>query len=116
MVLHATNPTQEEIAKALEPPTPQEIIQAQDVEIRKQAHNAQKYQRTAATLANILCCVIYMLQEKEEGPRTEVTIPLSLRRKMDNAELKLRWSDTSTSYVSYVERADDVVFDGRPDG
>jgi len=113
------NPTMRELEKALEPPSKDEIIQAQDIEIRRVRNHSEKLQRTAATIANVACALIYMLNQERPkqngGPREEIMVPVDVRRKMQGAEMKLRITWSGDSFVDYVERADDVVFDGRPD-
>lgn len=110
------NATQAEVRAALEPPSPQEIIQAQDVEIRRLATELNQLRVTANTIANSTVALVYLLQEARGGKRDEVRIPMSLRARLDGQSVQARVDDVTGEIVlSYVE-ALDVVFDGRPDG
>ena len=110
------NATSAEVRAALEPPSPQEIIQAQDVEIRRLATELNQLRVTANTIANSTVALVHMLQEARGGKRDEVRIPMSLRAKLDGQSVQARVDEvTGEIILSYVE-APDVVFDGRADG
>jgi hypothetical protein len=110
------NATVAEVHAALEPPSPQEIIQAQDVEIRRLATELNQLRVTANTIANSTVALVYMLQEERGGKRDEIRIPVALRAKLDGQSVQARVDDVTQEIVlSYVE-APDVVFDGRTDG
>lgn len=116
MFFPGKNATQAEVRAALEPPSPQEIIQAQDVEIRRLATELNQLRVTANTIANSTVALVYLLQEARGGKRDEVRIPMSLRARLDGQSVQARVDDVTGEIVlSYVE-ALDVVFDGRPDG
>lgn len=109
------NPTSADIRAAVEPPSPQEIIQAQDVEIRRLTTRLNQLQVTANTIANSTVALVHMLGEARGGPLNEVRIPMSLRAKLDGASVKARVDDVSGDiFLTYVN-APDVVFEGRPD-
>ena len=109
------NPTVAEVRAAIEPPSPEEIIQAQDVEIRRLATRLNQLQVTANTIANSTVALVHMLGEARGGPLDEVRIPMSLRARLDGASVKARVDDVSGDiFLTYVN-APDVVFEGRPD-
>lgn len=96
-------------------PSKDEIIQAQDVEIRRLMGEAEKLRVTAATIANATVCLVYMLGEERGDSRQEIRIPRSLKQRLDGAQIKLRAEPDGEILISHTAQANDVVFDGRPD-
>lgn len=107
------NATRAEIEKAIEPPSPQEIIQAQDVEIRRLSSELYKLRVTAGTIANAAVALTHMLLEDHEG--TEVRVTRALRNRLDGAQIKVRTDVDSDIFVSYCDGSE-PVWDGRADG
>lgn len=109
------NPTQAELAAALEPPSPQEIISAQDVEIRRLQTELYKLRVTAGTIANTTVAIAHMLLEERGVPGArEVKIPRQLRNRLDGQQISVRSDADGNTYVSYVE-SPEPVWDGRVD-
>lgn len=108
------NPTVEEIRKALEPPSKDEIIQAQGIEIRRLQSELAKLRVGASTIANATVCLTHMLGEERGHRLTEVLIPRALRNRLDGTQVQIRCDEMDDIHLSYVE-ANDVVFSGRPD-
>lgn len=108
------NATQIEVKAALEPPSPQEIIQAQDVEIRRLRSGIHQIQVTAGTIANAAVALTHMLREAN-GRSPEIRISRDLQRRLDGAQIKVRTDADGDIYVSYVDGTE-PIWDGTPDG
>ena len=108
------NPTVEEIRRALEPPSKDEIIQAQGIEIRRLQSELAKLRVGASTIANATVCLVHMLGEERGQRQDEVLIPRELRNRLDGTQVQIRCDEMDDIHLSYVD-ADDVVFAGRTD-
>jgi len=114
--MFARNPLNQEIAALIEPPSPEEIIQAQSVEIRRLASDLEKLRVTMHTIANVTVALVYMLGDERDGGRIdEIRVPRDLRNKLEGCAVEIR-SEEEDIIVRNVSRARGPVWNGRPDG
>ena len=104
-------PKPSDLGKELEPPSPEEVIQAQDVEIRRLMVELERLRATAHTIANTAAALSYLAQR----PDSEwVTVPKDVHTRMRDVKLSVRETDEGTQ-VRWVTRAPDHVWEGRHD-
>lgn len=106
------NATLEEVARALQPPSPEEIIKAQDVEIRRLRSELERLHINQGTIANAAVGLTHMLIEQQDRKSHEVRIPHNMRLKLDGAQIKLRQEPSGDIFVSYYDGVM-PVWDGR---
>lgn len=109
------NPIRLEVAAGLEPPSPEEVIQAQDVEIRRLSSEMYRLHVTAGTIANAAIALTHMLLESQDRKGTEVRIQRDLRNRLDGAQIKVRTEPEGDIFVSYSD-ATKPIWEGRADG
>lgn len=97
------------------PPTPEELVQLQQTEIRRLSAELEQLRITANTIANTTVALVYMLQEERGGPRDEVRIPRELRERLDGHTIQVR-SEPEDTVVTFLGRSSEHVWDGRADG
>lgn len=101
-----------------DPPTPQEIIQAQAVELRMLQSELYKLRTTANTIANIAAFLVWKSEQDnpEPNPSGEVRVPESFRRQFGNS-IKLTAGREGDEIVArYSLRSPDHAWMTRSDG
>lgn len=109
------NPSQLELQSLMRPPSAEEIIQQQDVEIRRLQRELSQMHATMGTIANATVACVKMIREKDGDSANydELMIPIEMQRQIDGAQIKVRRDADMNLYVSYAG-GDAPMFDGRP--
>lgn len=101
-----------------DPPTPQEIIQAQAVELRMLQSELYKLRTTANTIANIAAFLIWKSEQDnpDPSPSGEVRVPAEFRDRLGK-DIKLTAGREGDEIVArYSLRAPDHTWTTRSDG
>lgn len=99
----------------LEPPSKDEIIQAQGVEIRRLASELERLRITANTIANVAAFLIWKQTQDSPDPNqaAEIRVPLEFRTQFGK-QIKLTAGQEGDELVArYSLRAPDHTWTGR---